>query len=1070
MPTNFIEDTSTSNTIAYAYNTNYYNNIPIYSNVLNDILTPYDTINLRNTALNSYTNTTSLNSYTSNYISSNVINNVLLPYDTISARNVALGSYLLNTTASSTYATITNLNFKENVLTFNAPLTRTTNTIGIDLTSYSSTTNMNTAISTALNSYTNTTSLNNYTSNYISSNIINNLLLPYDTIALRNTSLLPYDTIALRNTSLLSYTNTTSLNSYTSNYISSNIIVNLLLPYDTIALRNTSLLSYTNTTSLNNYTSNYISSNIINNLLLPYDTIALRNTSLLPYDTIALRNTSLLSYTNTTSLNNYTSNYISSNIINNLFLPYDTIALRNTSLLSYTNTTSLNNYTSNYISSNIVANVLTNYITTASISGKESILTFNTPLTRSVNTISLDLSLYDTITARNTALGNYLPLSGGTMTASITITGSSSGILFNSGSGGALGEAGGTGAYSTSAITNDCILRSRTGNSLILQSGGGASAITINSGNNVSITNSIISTLNVNGIINANYPDIRINPVNGVSLLTVEGRIMGTNGYSGVFGGDMYETAYWGKVVCINGGGLGDNTNATATKITNTSSFSIYTRSSGTSTYFDKNLFVVRNSGNVGIGTTNPQYLLDVNGSANINGVLTILKDNWILSSDGILRIYFQNNGTTFFHSGNTGSDGFHFRNFAQSDIFIINEAGNVSSTGSLTMAGSISCTSITASSGYSYFNGGAYINGLRIIGSDTGNTIYQATGDMGITTNTTNINLGMFAYGTKINITPTTTTINNNLVLASTSMTYQNLTYIYYPSYLYFNATTPNKTITFSSGTINAPVDINIIGNVNLLSTTSYFSLYNKWFIYTGIVNSVSNSLIFNHIDTGINSYWYFNGSQTATNADISDERVKSEIEPLENGIELLMKLKPKKFNILNDKDKRYQYGFISQDIEPEIPDIIYNENHYIANIYDYGNINDKIITMKKNINGLIDVGDELKIILDNDDDNKEYLLNATYEYNLYKKRFVKVINIIDDYTFEVDNTINITENKPDVDAIKADEIFVYGKFVDDFRTLKHNSIISINVKATQELYDIIQELRSRIEILENK
>jgi hypothetical protein len=210
-----------------------------------------------------------------------------------------------------------------------------------------------------------------------------------------------------------------------------------------------------------------------------------------------------------------------------------------------------------------------------------------------------------------------------------------------------------------------------------------------------------------------------------------------------------------------------------------------------------------------------------------------------------------------------------------------INENGNVVSTGT------ISCNSITTSSGYSYFNG------LRIMGTDTGNTIYQATGDLGITTNTTNINLGMNTYGVKINITPTTTTINNNLVLASTSMTYQNLTYIYYPSYLYFNATTPNKTITFSSGSINVPVDINIVGNLNLLSSTSVLTIFNKWFIYMATINSISNSLVFNHVDTGINSYWYFNVTQTNTNADISDERIKKEIEPITDGLNKLMKIK---------------------------------------------------------------------------------------------------------------------------------------------------------------------------------
>ena len=40
-----------------------------------------------------------------------------------------LSSYLTSSTASTIYATITNLNTKENALTFLAPLTRTTNTI-----------------------------------------------------------------------------------------------------------------------------------------------------------------------------------------------------------------------------------------------------------------------------------------------------------------------------------------------------------------------------------------------------------------------------------------------------------------------------------------------------------------------------------------------------------------------------------------------------------------------------------------------------------------------------------------------------------------------------------------------------------------------------------------------------------------------------------------------------------------------------------------------------------------------------------------------------------------------------
>ena len=171
MPTNFTADASTPNTIAYAYTTGYANN-PITSNVLVNVLTPYDTVALRNTALSSYLTSatasstyatqSSLNSYLTSSTASttyatitnlnakenaltfsapltrttNTISLDLSAYDTIALRNTALSNYLTTATAGTTYATITNLNAKENALTFSAPLIRNTNTISIDLSSY----------------------------------------------------------------------------------------------------------------------------------------------------------------------------------------------------------------------------------------------------------------------------------------------------------------------------------------------------------------------------------------------------------------------------------------------------------------------------------------------------------------------------------------------------------------------------------------------------------------------------------------------------------------------------------------------------------------------------------------------------------------------------------------------------------------------------------------------------------------------------------------------------------------------------------------------------------------------
>ena len=242
-----------------------------------------------------------------------------------------------------------------------------------------------------------------------------------------------------------------------------------------------------------------------------------------------------------------------------------------------------------------------------------------------------------------------------------------------------------------------------------------------------------------------------------------------------------------------------------------------------------------------------------------------------------------------------------------------------------------------------------------------------------------------------------------------------------------------------------------------------------NYWNIYTGTTPTTlkTNSLIFFHGASGIASNWWLDGTQTNTNADISDKRSKYNIEDF-TALETIEKLKPKSFDVIDDKDVKFQYGFIAQDIEeiPELKKLVFTEPDYIANVNSYGTRrndgNGCIITANDDLTGKIEVGDELKLVSDNNDkDNQEFILDATPYHNRYKRRYAKITEIISPTEFKVDCEINKLCCNDD------DPFLIYGKKVKDAKSLDYNSFIAINTKAIQELYDIIKKQQEQINLL---
>jgi hypothetical protein len=259
-------------------------------------------------------------------------------------------------------------------------------------------------------------------------------------------------------------------------------------------------------------------------------------------------------------------------------------------------------------------------------------------------------------------------------------------------------------------------------------------------------------------------------------------------------------------------------------------------------------------------------------------------------------------------------------------------------------------------------------------------------------------------------------------------------------------------------------------IGNFNQINfPLGNVSWNNEWFLYIGkSPSSVQNSFIFWHSTSNINSKWWFNGTQTS-NSEIyqnSDIRIKKEVCEISNPLDKLMALKPKEYYLCDDKDYLKKYGIIAQDVanNQELGHLVYNDIDYIANIYTRGiYLSDgKIIQCNNPIINKIEIGDELKILLDNPNASEIIIDDLSY-HNRYKKRFVKVMRFIDDYSFAIFEDIELSNEE-------KNNLFIYGKKVNDFKKLDYSSIYSLNIRCTQELLLKTRNNGKKLEELEQR
>ena len=132
--------------------------------------------------------------------------------------------------------------------------------------------------------------------------------------------------------------------------------------------------------------------------------------------------------------------------------------------------------------------------------------------------------------------------------------------------------------------------------------------------------------------------------------------------------------------------------------------------------------------------------------------------------------------------------------------------------------------------------------------------------------------------------------------------------------------------------------------------------------------------------------------------------------------------------------------YGFIAQQVKEVIPHAVEIVKDIIPNIYKRATCNKNIITLENDVSQDLNINDNIKI------------------YDEFGKDDIYNITEINENTIKIDKEIN------------SSNVFVYGKEIDDFHTLKKDYIFTLNVCATQELYKLIQKQETIINDLMNR
>lgn len=246
------------------------------------------------------------------------------------------------------------------------------------------------------------------------------------------------------------------------------------------------------------------------------------------------------------------------------------------------------------------------------------------------------------------------------------------------------------------------------------------------------------------------------------------------------------------------------------------------------------------------------------------------------------------------------------------------------------------------------------------------------------------------------------------------------------------------SRDFTITDGQITTSNTISVFGVLNnTISNYGYLSNTAPTGIYTGSVT----------IPYSIYATSRVLGLEFDAFSDARHKKLRS----YSNGktdLSLLNQLKVSNYTFIDTvgKGTKMQMGFIAQQVEAIVPEAVNRIQDYIPNVYDMAksmvydaNAHTLSVTTKKPHD--FQAKDEIKLI------------------SLEKEHKVKADKIIDTHTFVVSNWEK-----------SIDKLFVFGKRVDDFRTVDYDRLFTLGISSIQELSRKIDALEQENLLLKAK